>query len=122
MSQYRRGADFERRVRDALEADGYEVIRSAGSKTKVDLLGFKVDQLLLIQCKRTDGYIPPDDRLALLALAQMIQPRPYIGTPTPDALAVIAYQPKPRKPIAYRRLTGPGPKDWQPWTPDEVAP
>jgi Holliday junction resolvase len=121
MSQYRRGADFERRVRIALETDGYEVIRSAGSKGVVDLVCFKgwprdwdVDgpaHLLFVQCKRVNGTIPPSERAELHDYAGRI-----------GALAVVAYQPKPRQPIAYRRLTGPGAKDWQPWTPDEVAP
>jgi Holliday junction resolvase len=116
MSQYRRGADFERRVRAALEADGYEVIRSAGSKTPVDLIALKEpwqhrDALVFIQAKRTNGTCPPAERVRLLSLANIAR-----------AVPLVAYQPLPRKPIAYRRLTGPGPKDWQPWTPDEAVP
>lgn len=32
MSNYRKGADYEREVRDLFEAAGYEVSRAAGSK------------------------------------------------------------------------------------------
>jgi len=107
MSQYERGRAFEYRVRDALGADGYEVLRSAGSKTKVDLAAFKPGQLLLVQCKRTSGTIPPAERTDLLRIAG------YVG-----ALPIVAHRSRPRGPIAYRLLTGPGPKQWDHWTPD----
>lgn len=124
MSHYRRGADFERRVRHALEADGYEVIRSAGSKGAVDLVTFKTwphrlgitgltinyTHMLFVQAKRVNGTCPPAERLELLRLADIAR-----------AIPLVAYQPIARKPIAYKRLTGAGPKDWQPWTSDEVA-
>jgi hypothetical protein len=83
----------------------------------VDLIAFKdmppytPSHMLFVQCKRTNGTVPPGEREVLRNLAYSAR-----------ALPVVAYQPKPRKPIAYRRLTGPGPKDWQPWTPDEAAP
>ena len=118
MTNYTNGRWFEYKVRDALTADGYEVIRSAGSKGKVDLVAFKQWSasdnhfqwhMLFVQCKRTDGNIGPDDRAELLRLARIVY-----------ALPIVAHQPVPRKPIQYRRLTGPGPKDWQQWTPDEV--
>ena len=49
---YRRGADFERKVRSMLESKGYLVIRSAGSKTPVDLVALKKGETpVLIQCK-----------------------------------------------------------------------
>ena len=121
MTQYSQGRSFEYKIRDALRDDGYEVIRSAGSRSAVDLVAFKRwayvgpgwlhHHMLFVQCKRRDGNIGPDDRAELLRLANMA------GT-----LPIVAHQPVPRKPIRYRRLTGTGPKDWQPWTPDEVTP
>lgn len=118
MTHYRSGRDFEYKVRDALAADGYEVIRAAGSKGKVDLVAFKggmrigtwYSDLLFVQAKRRDGNIGPDDRAELLRLASIV-----------NAYPIVAHQPAPRRPIQYRRLTGPGPKQWQPWTPDEVG-
>lgn len=119
MTHYRRGRDFEYKVRDALRDDGYEVLRSAGSKSAIDLVAFKqwpiTDALsgwhtLFVQCKRIDGNIGPDDRAELLRLAGII-----------NAVPIVAHQPAPRRPIQYRRLTGPGPKDWVAWTPDEVG-
>jgi Holliday junction resolvase len=134
MTQGTAGRRFEWKVRDALRADGYTVIRSAGSKGAVDLVAFKDGRryrpdvvsigqpgdvvyvepgrhMLFVQAKRTNGTIPPAERAELIRYAHIAR-----------AIPVVAYQPKPRQPIAYRRLTGPGPKDWQPWTPDEVAP
>lgn len=51
-SSYRKGADFERRVKARLEEQGYTVFRSAGSHTLVDLIAFKEDgKVLFVQCK-----------------------------------------------------------------------
>jgi holliday junction resolvase Hjr len=122
---YEQGRRFAYRVSQALAADGYSIIRSAGSKTKVDIVAFKyawtddyyvpglarLGHMLFIQAKRSTGTIPKEERVELLRLADIAR-----------ALPIVAYSTGPRKPIAYRRLTGPGPKDWQPWTPDEVAP
>jgi holliday junction resolvase Hjr len=121
---YEQGRRFAYRVSQALAADGYSIIRSAGSKTKVDIVAFKPwatgaqrlqhyskTQMLFMQAKRSNGTCPPAERVELLRLAGLAH-----------ALPIVAYQTKPRGPIAYRRLTGPGAKDWQPWSPDEVAP
>ena len=120
MTHYDNGRQFEYKVRNALIADGYEVIRAAGSKGKVDLVAFKqwptMDtwrrwHMLFVQCKRRDGNIGVDDRAELLRLARIANAHP-----------LVAHRPIPRRPIQYRRLIGPGPKDWVAWTPDDVAP
>ena len=121
MTQYRAGRDVEYKVRDALIGDGYEVIRAAGSKGKIDLVAFKqfamaphwfTGHMLFVQVKRTDGTIPPDDRAELLRLAHIA-----------GALPIVAHREKVgrRVEVRYRQLTGPGAKQWQPWTPDEVG-
>ena len=56
-AQYRRGTALERRVRDELISAGYFVIRSAGSKSSVDLAAIKKGQVLFVQCKRS-GSLP----------------------------------------------------------------
>lgn len=105
MTRYSGGADFEREVRAALVADGYQlVIRSAGSKTKVDLVAFKPDQVLFVQCKR-NGVCPPAERVELLRVAGLL---PGVGVP------VVASRPG----VTYRRLVGPGPKQWAAWSTD----
>jgi Holliday junction resolvase len=113
---YEQGRRFAYRVSLDLKRKGYEIIRSAGSKTKVDIVAFcrshySSSELLFIQAKKSDGTIPPAEREELIRLTYLAEADP-----------LVAYQTKPRGPIAYRRLTGPGPKDWQPWVPDEVAP
>jgi Holliday junction resolvase len=118
VSHYRTGRDKEYKVRDHLTSNGYEIIRAAGSKGKVDLVAFKGCmrigtwhcELLFVQVKRSGGTIPPVDRAELIRLARIV-----------NAYPIVAYQPLPRRPIQYRRLTGPGPKQWVEWTPDEVV-
>lgn len=105
-NHYRAGADFEREVRTALIQDGYEVIRSAGSKTKVDLLAWKsLGPVLLVQCKR-DGRISPAERAEVWRLANL----------RCDFIGLIASRPR----ITYHQLTGIGPKDRTPWTTEGI--
>lgn len=49
-TSYARGADFERTVKKDLEGRGFFVIRSAGSKSPVDLIAIRAGQFYLIQC------------------------------------------------------------------------
>lgn len=108
MSHYRAGAEFERAVRIALIADGYDVIRSAGSKTKVDLAAFKPGQALFVQCKR-DGKISPAERGELLRVAS------HIG-----ALPIVAWKQMGKAAIHYWQLTGPGPQERTEWNPNAI--
>lgn len=112
MSKYSDGYRFECRVRDALREDGYEVIRSAGSKTKVDLIALKTGEILFVQCK-LNGLCAPAERSRLRELAGMV-----------GALPVVAYSHKEGRAAAvvrYRLLTGDGPKEFAAWWPDQVA-
>lgn len=109
MSHYRAGRDFEHAVRTALIADGYDVIRSAGSKTKVDLAAFKPGQAVFVQCKR-DGKISPAERTELLRVAS------HIG-----AVPVVAWKQTGRAAIHYWQLTGPGPQERTEWATDTVT-
>ena len=111
MTNYRNGRDFEWAVRDALIDDGYWVTRSAGSKTKVDLVAVKPGEVLFVQAKR-DGKISPAERTALLELAAML---PGVAAP------ILAYRTGRPAHVVYALLLGPGPKDRCPWIPDEVA-
>jgi len=95
-------------VRAHLELDGYEVIRSAGSKTKIDLVALKPGDILLVQCKR-DGRIGPLERGALVDTAS------WVG-----ALPIVAWKKLGSTVIHYWRLTGTGPNDREEWTADEV--
>lgn len=108
MTHYKNGRDREYEVRDLLIADGYHVFRTAGSHGVADLIAAKPGERLLVQVKPPGGgTIEPLARVQLRDWANIF-----------DAIPLIACRPAKRKPYTYRRLTGPGPKDWQPWTPD----
>jgi len=74
MSNYRRGADFERTVQDDLEDKGYLVIRAAGSHGIMDLVAFTLRERfappLFIQCK-TNGKMSPKERRDLWEVAHI---------------------------------------------------
>jgi len=105
VTNYARGRRLEWDAQHALEEAGYETIRAASSKGIADVAGFKPGQTVFVQAK-TNGVIPPAERVALLRLAAMV----------PGALALVASRPR----ATFRRLTGPGPKDWVAWSPDEI--
>jgi len=95
MTAYQIGKRFEDKTRNHLRSEGYEVIRSAGSKSKVDLIGLKLGQLLLVQCKR-DGVIGPAEWDRLVELAGWVGAIPVLAVNGPRGYGV-----------DYWRLTGP---------------
>lgn len=88
---YSQGRSFEWKVRADLEANGYEVVRAAGSKggTKADLLAFKPGQLLMVQAKRS-GALPAAewDRLVEVA-AWITEAVPVLAANGPNGRGVI---------------------------------
>lgn len=65
MSNYTRGAYFERSVMKRLSALGFYCVRSAGSHGVFDIVALLRDKTpLMIQCK-TNGRIDPAERQAL---------------------------------------------------------
>ncbi|MGW5314518.1 restriction endonuclease [Nocardia thailandica] len=109
MTQYRRGADFERTVKHLLQDHGYECIRSAGSRSPVDVIAFKPGQTVMVQAKR-DGRCAPAERAELLRVAGIIA-----------AVPVVAYR-IPRQGVRFRHLVGIGAAEWTPWSPDTLDP
>jgi len=112
MTRYSDGYRFECTTRDALKTDGYEVIRSAGSKGKVDLVAFKTGQILFVQNK-LNGLCPLSERKELVRLAGLV-----------GALPIVAFRHKEGRAAAevrYRLLTGTGPYEYVKWLPDSVA-
>jgi Holliday junction resolvase len=107
ITRYRSGYEFERRVAIALELDGYTCIAARGSKGAADLVALKPGEVLLVQVRRRDPRLSPLERATLMGLGNRLR-----------ALPIIAYQPAARKPIAFRLLTGTGPSDYTPWSPD----
>ena len=59
-TNYRRGADFERRVGRDLEGRGWSVVRSAGSHKPADVVAMRGGTTVCVQCKR-DGRLPPEE-------------------------------------------------------------
>jgi Holliday junction resolvase len=108
-SGYRNGADLERAVKHHLEDDGYQlVIKSGGSKGKVDVIALKPGQVLLIQCKRS-GTMSPADRIALRSLACNLGAVPLLARWIKDGNAA--------RTIHFAELTSAG--MW-PWTADSA--
>ena len=84
MSHYRAGQRAEHRSRALLEALGYHVVRSAGSKGAVDLVAISGGEVLLIQVKRGSRGFSPAEREALMLL------------PRPAGCRVVVHRWKPR--------------------------
>lgn len=87
MTQYRRGADFERQLKRYLEGLGYFVIRSAGSKGPVDLVAFDTlypaergDKPFFIQCKLS-GRISEKNMQYFTEIAEQCGAQAVIATP-----------------------------------------
>lgn len=110
-SGYHQGRLVEWEVVHDLTDHGYDCTRAASSKGAADVIAIKPGQILLVSVKRTDPLLPRDERAKLLRVAAHL---------SPASLPVVAYRPI-RQPLRYRLLTGPGPKQWQDWTPDPIA-
>lgn len=63
---YNAGVTFERRIKRMLEARGWFVARSAGSKGKADLIAIQAGVVLLIQCKRDFRDLADDEKRVLM--------------------------------------------------------
>ena len=95
----RQGANFELRIMEYLRVRGYDVLRSSGSRGKIDVVAIGDPHILLIQAKLQPTAMPPAERVAVREVAARA-----------DAVPIFAY----RLPgsVGFRELTGAGPKDW----------
>lgn len=101
-SRYRAGADFERRVKEHLLANGAMfVVRAAGSHGPVDLVAFyppdsptspvyrpDIERLEFVQCKK-HGAISKADRWALIELAAACGAVPVLAKAGPRGTPVV---------------------------------
>lgn len=78
MTKYSQGANFERKVKKELEALGWFVVRSAGSKGKADLVAFSGYEYLLIQCKK-HGAISKDEKKHLVEISEKTNTIPILA-------------------------------------------
>lgn len=96
VSNYSRGAGWERDFAHMLESKGWTVIRSAGSHKEADLLAGKFDKKrfeeaalkqrswdsvkrrLAVQCKLNSGRFSVDDKEALIRFASAFDATPML--------------------------------------------
>jgi hypothetical protein len=97
-TNYARGRAFEYKVRDKMYEQGAVlVLRSAGSKTKVDLIAlfpiidsitYEGDiQAMLVQCKK-DGNLPAAEREELMRISELTGVRAYHARSGPNGRGV----------------------------------
>lgn len=111
-SGYRNGADLERAVKHHLEDNGYVlVIKSGGSKGKVDVIALKRGETVLVQCKLS-GAMRPAERVAFRQLAIALGAVPVVAQWVKEGTAA--------RQIGYTQLISMGPAGNKPWTPDHA--
>jgi len=71
VKSYEIGSAFERRVKKYFEDLGYFVIKSAGSKSPIDLVCLKLGNNTIIQC-RTRGNLTEEEERKLSALGKRL--------------------------------------------------
>ena len=92
-TNYQRGANFEYRVKRALEKLGFVVVRSAGSKTPADLVAGRLGTVLLVQCTTLKECKREQDRNRLMIMAA------FFG-----AVPVLVWKEKERGPLVWEFL------------------
>lgn len=55
-TNYQRGYEIERKIMEELTKEGFLVMRSAGSHSKIDVLGISKKKIVAIQAKRTKKF------------------------------------------------------------------
>jgi hypothetical protein len=115
VSGYRLGADLELAAKHLLEANGYFVVKSAGSKGKADLVALKRGEILLVQCK-LDGYAAPAERAALRGMVLALSGIP--GLKVTALLGRWHKEGRAARAVAFTELVSMGPAGNIPWTPD----
>lgn len=71
MNNYASGSNFERAIKKMYESQGFDTMRSAGSKSAVDVMAWKLNsngfcQVVQIQCKKEKkktNYTEDEDKL-----------------------------------------------------------
>ena len=91
MTNYDRGAAFERMVVADLRKHGYIAERVAGSHSPADIHAFKSGQVVFVQCKR-DGRLSPDEWNGFLDYCNKASAVPVMAS-------------KAQRGISYHRLT-----------------
>lgn len=72
-TNYDRGREIEYKIMDKLTSEGYLVLRSAGSHSKIDVLGLRKDRIVAVQSKRTKKFTQSAYREEIEAIQQIIR-------------------------------------------------
>jgi hypothetical protein len=104
----RQGANFELQIMHHLSELGYDVLRSSGSRGKIDVVAVGDPHTLWIQAKISNPLLSPADRVAVIGVADRVS---LHG----DAYPVVAY--RIRGKVCFRMLTGYGPRDFTDFRP-----
>lgn len=72
-TNYQRGYETERKIIEQLADQGYLVLRSAGSHSKIDVLGIKRNRIVAIQSKRTKKFSMSSYRAEIKAIQEIIE-------------------------------------------------
>ena len=119
VTNYKRGADFERRAQKFLERIGYAVVRSAGSHSPADLVAMRHGEMVCVQCKR-DGKLPPKEWNDFWEFCELAGALPVMAKVGPQGKGVV-YN------VLTSRKDGRGRQPLAPWVPqregntDEVS-
>ena len=71
-TNYQRGFETERKIMQELTGQGYLVMRSAGSHSKIDVLGLRKDRIVAVQSKRTKKFSMSAYKKELAAIQDVI--------------------------------------------------
>lgn len=72
-TNYQRGYETERKIMEQLADQGYLVLRSAGSHSKIDVLGLRKDRIIAVQSKRTKKFSMSSYRKEIQAIQELIE-------------------------------------------------
>lgn len=72
-TNYQRGYETELKIMAILEERGYLVLRSAGSHSKIDVLGLRHDRILAVQSKRTKKFSMSAYKREIAAIQEVIR-------------------------------------------------
>lgn len=111
-NHYRSGRRIELLVAEQLGRSGYDVIVSSVSKGAADMVAFHDGETVFVQVKKSaKTAVSPAERRELLRIARRA-----------GGAALTAHRDRHpengnRRVTVWRELTGPGPKEWEPWVP-----
>ncbi|QGG47673.1 Holliday junction resolvase [Heliorestis convoluta] len=72
-TNYQRGYEIERKIVHQLTDQGYLVLRSAGSHSKIDVLGISKQRIVAVQSKRTKKFTPSVYKKEIQQIQEILQ-------------------------------------------------